>query len=140
MAFHVCARCGVATYRQSLSTSFRRTQPITASWNVPSRPSQSSPPRLLGAVGLLAVVGGDHEDDSLHVINLVEESPFTHAIAPSGGLPVLEAIDVRAEIGVLAQEGVDVVAELGFDSLLYGRSETREILRKLAGLEDSIGR
>jgi hypothetical protein len=89
---------------------------------------------------LLAVVGGDHEDDSLLVINLVEESPFTHAIAPSGGLPVLEAIDVRTEIGVLAQEGVDVVAELGFDSLLYGRSETREILRKLAGLEDSIGR
>jgi hypothetical protein len=88
---------------------------------------------------LLAVVGGDHEDDSLLVIDLIEESPFTHAIAPSWGLPVLEAIDVGTEIGVLAQDGVDVVAELGVDSLLYGRSETREILRKLAGLEDSIG-
>ncbi len=86
------------------------------------------------------MVGGDHEDDSLLVINLVEESPFTHAIAPSVGLPVLEAIHVRTETGVLAQEGVDVVAELGFDTLLYGGSETREILRKLASLEDSIGR
>jgi hypothetical protein len=67
---------------------------------------------------LLAVVGGDHEDNSLLVINLVEESPFTQAIAPSGGLPVLEALEVWTEIGILAQEGVDVVAELGFDALL----------------------
>jgi hypothetical protein len=42
--------------------------------------------------------------------------------------------------GVLAKDGVDVVAELGFDSLLGGRPETREILQQLAGLEDSIWR
>ena len=81
------------------------------------------------------MVGGDHEDGSLLVIDLEEESPFTNAIAPSGGLPVLKALDVWTEIGVLAQDGVDVVAELGFDALLKGGAETREVLRELAGLK-----
>jgi hypothetical protein len=86
---------------------------------------------------LFAVVGGDEEDRYLHLMDLKEESPLAEAIAPSGGLPVLQPLNIRANIGVLAQGGVDIVAEFGFEANSDGGDETREILRKLARLEDS---
>jgi hypothetical protein len=86
------------------------------------------------------VVSGDDEDDAGLIVNFVEESPFPDAISPRRGLPILEALNVRGEIGVLAKNRVDVVSELRFHTLLGGCPETREVLRKLPGLEDSIGR
>jgi hypothetical protein len=48
------------------------------------------------------VVGGDQENDFLLLVDLIKESPLGHAIAPSGGLPALQAPDIRAKIGVFA--------------------------------------
>jgi hypothetical protein len=39
------------------------------------------------------MVSGEHEDGSLLVADLVEDTPFTDAIASSGGFPVFEAIE-----------------------------------------------
>jgi hypothetical protein len=86
------------------------------------------------------VVGGNHEDDARLVVNFVEESPFSDTIPPRGGLPILEALNVRGEIRVLVKDRVDVIPELRLNALLCGYPETREVLRKLPGLEDSIGR
>ena len=90
-------------------------------------------------VGLLAVVGGDEEDDFLRLIDLKEELSLADAVAPSGGLPVLQALDMGAKIAVLAQGEVDIFAKLGFEADPNGGAETREILSELARFEDSGG-
>ena len=75
------------------------------------------------------MVGCNQKDDSLRRINFIEESPIAHAIPPSGGVPVFQALDVRSPIGVFAQDGVDVIAELGFQTGPDGGSEAREVFR-----------
>jgi hypothetical protein len=70
------------------------------------------------------MVGGDHENDARLVVNFVEESPFSDTIAPRGGLPILEALNVRGEIRVPAKDRGDVISKLRFNALLCGCPET----------------
>jgi hypothetical protein len=50
------------------------------------------------------MVGGEHEDGSLPVADLVEDTPFTDAIAPGGGLLFFEAIESPGTPEVGSQE------------------------------------
>jgi hypothetical protein len=56
------------------------------------------------------VEGGDHEDSSLLIVDLVEEAPVADAVAPGLGSVVLELLDMRPYMGPLAELGIDDLA------------------------------
>jgi hypothetical protein len=68
------------------------------------------------------MVGRNHQDDPLPVVNLVKKAPFPNPVAPSRGLPVFQAFDARTQIGIFSEDRVNVFAKLRPQTLLGHRT------------------
>lgn len=55
-----------------------------------------------------SVIGRNHVDELLPLIDFVKESPRTHAVTPGWWFPVLQSLDIEAVMWVGSQLGVDI--------------------------------
>lgn len=70
------------------------------------------------------MVGGRHGNHPLLLVDFVEESPITHAVSPGWRFPILQALDVGTEVGIISEDGIDVLAKFGLEALLRGGYRT----------------
>jgi hypothetical protein len=57
------------------------------------------------SIRLTPVIGRNHGDDFLPLIDFVKESPGTNAVAPGWRFPILQSLDIRAVMWVVSQLG-----------------------------------
>ena len=101
-------------------------------------------PRFVAMTGRLflvsaaSVVAGSHEHQLLFFVNFIEEPPGPNAVSPGGGIPVLEPLDVGAEMGFLAEPRIDRFPKLLVETAESGPSELRQILTEARRFEDPV--
>jgi hypothetical protein len=59
------------------------------------------------SIRITSVIGRNHVDDFLPLIDFVKESPGTNAVAPGWRLPILQSLDIGAVMWVVSQLGVE---------------------------------
>ncbi len=78
------------------------------------------------------------EYDVLFFVYLVKEPPRADSVTPCGRGVIFEFLDVRAEVGVKAELGINVFAEFFGYSFLSGASDGRKVFGELVRLKDAI--
>lgn len=55
-----------------------------------------------------SVIGRNHADEFLPLIDFVKESPRTNAVTPGWRFPILQSLDIEAMMWVDSQLGIDI--------------------------------
>ena len=84
------------------------------------------------------MVGDRHGNHPILLVEFIEKPPVPYAVSPSWRFPVLQALDVGAEVRIFGKDWVNVLAELGLEALLGGGTEPLEIPQKLPRFKDLI--
>ena len=103
--------------------------PVRFAWEASASGTGRSACATLGeclAIGLFAVIGSGHENDTPPLIDLVKEAPIAHPVAPSRRVPIFQSLDIRTGVRGLAKNRVNIITQLGFEPTLCNASRTGE--------------
>jgi hypothetical protein len=89
------------------------------------------------SIALGPELGGDHENDFLAVVHLVEEAVFTDAVAPGFGPIAAKFLDILPEIGLLPEAGINERPEFPDDLFFRGAEVLPKVVLESFGLEDT---
>lgn len=60
------------------------------------------------SIRFTSVIGRNHVDDFLPLIDFIKESPGTDAVSPGWRFPILQSLDIGAVMGVGSQLGIGI--------------------------------
>ena len=60
------------------------------------------------SIRFTSVIGRNHGDDFLPLIDFIKESPGTDAVTPGWRFPILQSLDVGAVMWVGPQQGIGI--------------------------------
>ena len=84
------------------------------------------------------MVGCDHEDDPLVLIDFIEETPGADSITPRFGLEAPEFFDVRSKMRVLAKLRIDELPKLVSNFALARPCDATQVFLKLFSFKYSV--
>ncbi len=85
-----------------------------------------------------SVVGSSHENEVVLLVDFIEESPGANAVSPGGGIPVLEPLDVGAEMRFVSEAGIHRFPKLLVEAAETRLGELRQILTEACRFENPI--
>ena len=88
-------------------------------------------------IRVTAMIGSEHQDQPVPLIDPVEKTIIPDPIPPRLGDGVPKFLDVLANVGVHPQLGIDVRSELALDALLLPTKILFEIPLELYGFKDA---
>ena len=83
------------------------------------------------SIRVTAMVGSQHKDESLSLIDPVEKSVIPDAIPPSLRNSIPKFLDILPDVGIRSQLGIDIRGELALDARLLSTEVLLKVLLEL---------